>query len=81
MVEEPYIEALKKDYIGCGGRMPYKMIEHLRTKIGKGTNKDKVQLKKEVFIMWKQPQGLNGTSIKSKTKANGMSRQMMGHGV
>ena len=32
------------------------MIKHLQTKISKVTNKDKVELKKEVFTMWKQPQ-------------------------
>ena len=42
-IEEPYIEALKEDYIGYGGRMPYQMIEHLQMKISKVTNKDKVQ--------------------------------------
>ena len=51
-IKEPYIETLKEDYIVCGGRTPYKMIEHLWKKISKVTNKDKVQLKKEVFIMW-----------------------------
>ena len=42
-IKNPYLEALKEDYIGHGGEM---------------TNKDKVQLKKEVFIMWEQPQVL-----------------------
>ena len=35
------------------------MIEPLRTKIIKVTNKDKVQLKKEVVITWGQPQVLS----------------------
>ena len=51
-VEESYLEALKEEYIGYGGRTPFEMIEHLRTKISKVTNKEKVLLKKEVFIMW-----------------------------
>ena len=51
-IKEPYIETLKEDYIVCGGRTPYKIIEHLWKKISKLTNKDNVQLKKEVFIMW-----------------------------
>ena len=35
------------------------MIEHLSTKISEVTNKDKAQLKKELFIMWEQPQVLS----------------------
>ena len=31
-VEEPYLEALKEEYIGYGGKTPHKMIEHLWTK-------------------------------------------------
>ena len=38
--------------------MPFEMIDYLWTKISKITNKDKVQLKKEVFIEWDQPQVL-----------------------
>ena len=50
-VEGPYLEALKEDYIGYEGRTPFKMISHLHLKINKVANKDKVQLKKEVFIV------------------------------
>ena len=57
-VDEPFIKALKKDYIRYGRRMSYDMIEHLETKISKVTNKDKVQIKTEVFIKWEQPQVL-----------------------
>ena len=41
-VEEPFLEALKEEYIGYGRRTPFKMIEYLRTKISKVTNKDKI---------------------------------------
>ena len=44
-VDEPFVEALKEEYIGHGGRTPYKMIVHLRIKISKVTNRDKLQLK------------------------------------
>ena len=47
VVWEPYLEVLKEEYIGYGSRTPFKMIKHLRTKISKVTNKDKVQLKKK----------------------------------
>ena len=33
-------------------------MEHLQTKIRKVINRDKVQLKNEVFIMWEQKQVL-----------------------
>ena len=59
MVEEPYLEALKEEYIGYGSRTPLEMIAHLCTKISEVINKDKVQLKKEVFIKWEQPQVLS----------------------
>ena len=49
-VEEPYLKALKEEYIGYGSRTPFRMISHFCTKISKVTNKDKVQLKKKVFI-------------------------------
>ena len=51
-VEESYLEALKEDEIGYGGWTIFEMIKHLQIKISKVTNKDKVQLKKEVFIKW-----------------------------
>ena len=35
------------------------MIVHLQTKRRNMTNKDKVQLKKEVFITWEQPHVLS----------------------
>ena len=50
-IEKPYLEALTEDCIGYSRRMPYGMIVHLLVKISKVTNKDKVQLKKKVFIM------------------------------
>ena len=59
VVKEPYLEALKEEYIGYGSRTPFEMISHLHTNISKVTNKDKVQLKKEVFIKWEQPQVLS----------------------
>ena len=43
VVEEPYLKALKEEYIGYGGRTPFEMIAHLCIKINKVTNKDKVQ--------------------------------------
>ena len=46
VVKEPYLEALKAEYMGYWGRMLFNMIEHLQTKRSKATNKDKVQLKK-----------------------------------
>ena len=58
-VEGPYLEALKEYFIGYGGRTPFEMILHLHIKISKAMNKDKVQLKQEVFIMWEQPQVLS----------------------
>ena len=58
-VDEPFIKALKEDYIMYGRRTPYNMIVHLRTNKSKVTNKEKVQLKKEIFIKWKQPQALS----------------------
>ena len=59
VVDELYLEALKEEYISCGGWRPFEMIKHLHIKISKVTNKDKVQLKKEVFITWEQPQVLS----------------------
>ena len=35
VVEEPYLEALKKDYISCSGRILYSMLGYLRNKISK----------------------------------------------
>ena len=58
-MEEPYLEALKEEYIGHGGRTLFEMIKHLWTKISKVTNRYKVQLKKEVFITWEQPKVLS----------------------
>ena len=49
-VKEPYLEALKEEYISYSSRTPFEMTSHLCKKISKVTNKDKVQLKKEVFI-------------------------------
>ena len=54
-VVEPFVEALKEEVILYGGKTPYKMIVHLRTKNSKVTNRDKLQLKKEVLIAWEQP--------------------------
>ena len=54
VVEEPYLKALKEEYIGYGIQTSFKVTEHLRTKISKVINRDKVQLKKEVFIEWEQ---------------------------
>ena len=51
-MEEPLLKALKEEYIGYGGKKSFEMIEHLCSKISKITNKDKVQLKKKVFIEW-----------------------------
>ena len=51
-VNRPFLEALKEEYIGYGGRMSFEMIEHLQTKVNKVTKRDKVQLKNEVIIMW-----------------------------
>ena len=58
-VEEPYLETPMEEYIVYESRTLYEMISHLSTKISKVTNKDKVQLKKEVFIPWEQPQVLS----------------------
>ena len=55
-VDKPFLKALKDDYIGYDRKTPNNMIEQLQTKISKVTNKDKVQLKKEVFIKWEQLQ-------------------------
>ena len=52
--EELHLEALKEEYIGYGEQTPFAMIKHLQIKISKVTNKDKVELKKEVFISWEQ---------------------------
>ena len=60
VIKEPYLEALKEEYIGYGSRTLFEMISHLHTKISKIMNKDKIQLKKEVFIKWEQPQVLSG---------------------
>ena len=59
VMEEPYLKALKEEYITYGSRTPFEIISHFCTKISKVTNKDKVQLKKEVFINWEQPQVLS----------------------
>ena len=53
------MEALKEEYIMYGAWTPFEIIEHLWTKISKVTNKDKIQLKEEVFIMCEQPKGLS----------------------
>ena len=45
-----YLEALKEEYIQNDSKLPFEIIAHLNTKISKVTNKDKVQLKKEIFI-------------------------------
>ena len=66
VVEEPYLEALKEQYIGYGRRISLEMIAHLNTKICKVTNKDKVQLQKEVFINWEQLQVLSAYFKKIK---------------
>ena len=50
VVKKLFLEALKEEYIGYGCRKPFEIIEHLQIKISKVTNKDKVQLKNEVFI-------------------------------
>ena len=55
VVKEPYLKAIKEECISYGGRTPVKMIEHLRMKISKVANQDKVQLKKEIFFTWEQP--------------------------
>ena len=69
-MKKPYLEALKVECIGYGSRAPYEMISHLHTKISKVTNKDKVQLKKEVFIPWEQPQVLSVYLNKFKKQEN-----------
>ena len=51
-VDAPFVEALKEVYIRYVGQTPFELIVHLRTKISKVTNKDKLQLKREVFIAW-----------------------------
>ena len=58
-VDEPFVKALKEEYIGYSRRITYKMIVHLRMMISKVTNRDKLQLKVEVFIAWEQPQVLS----------------------
>ena len=37
-IEEPYLEALKEEYIVYGGQTPVEMIKHLWTDISKVTN-------------------------------------------
>ena len=44
-VDEPFFEALKEEYIGYGGRMPFDMIKHLQTKITKVTNEENTDQK------------------------------------
>ena len=57
-VDEPFVEALKEEYIGYGGQRPHEIIVHLWTKISKVTNRDKFNLKREVFVAWEQPKVL-----------------------
>ena len=39
--------------------MPHNILVYLRTKISKVANRDKLNLKREVFIAWTQPQVLS----------------------
>ena len=45
-----------EEYTGYARRTPNKIIVPLQTKISMVTNRDKLQLKREVFIAWEQPQ-------------------------
>ena len=62
-MDATFVETLKKEYMEYGGQTPYDIIVHLQTKISKVTNRDKLQLKKEVFIAWDQPQVLSAYFI------------------
>ena len=57
-VDEPFLEAMKEEYIGYGSKIPLKLLEHLQNKMSKVANEDKMQMKKVVFIEWKQLQVL-----------------------
>ena len=58
-VNDPFLEALKEEYVEYGDRIPFDKIEHLWTKISMITKKGKVQLKKKEFNKWEQPQVLS----------------------
>ena len=57
-VDEPFVEALKEEYIEYDRWTPNEILVHLQIKISKVTNRDKLQQKREVFIAWEQPQVL-----------------------
>ena len=57
-VDEPFVEALKEEYIGYGRLMPHETILNLQTKISKVTSKHKFNLKRELFVAWEQLQVL-----------------------
>ena len=46
VVEEPYFKPLKEEYIGYGGRTPYKMIVHLEQKSAKSQTETRSNSKK-----------------------------------
>ena len=52
--DEPYLEALKEEYIGYDGILPMTKIHHLRSKISKVTNRDKAAVKREIIMSWEQ---------------------------
>ena len=79
-LDEMFLEALKEEYMGYEGKMPFEMIKHTRTKISKVTNKDKVQLKKEVFIYWEQPQVLTAYFKQIDKSTNAVSK-VEGQGI
>ena len=54
-VDEPFVEALKEAYIGYGGWTSHDILVHLWMKISKVNNRDKLYLKRKVFIAWEQP--------------------------
>ena len=53
-VKEPFVEALQEVYIGYGRQMSHEIIV-----ISKVTNRDKLNLKREVFVARTQPQVLS----------------------
>ena len=49
-------------------------IVHLQMKISKATNRDKPQLKKEVFIAWEQPHVLSAYSLTFKRQKKQLAK-------
>ena len=58
-VNEPFVEALEEKYIGYGRQTPHEIIMHLQIKVNKFINRDKLNLKREEFVAWEQPQVLS----------------------